>query len=76
MKWKTHKPEPEPKDGDVRTITKFSLFPRKCVDGYTRWLEYVWVTEEFKDVIFYDCYECGWKEIEVTGVETYEEPFL
>lgn len=39
MRWKKKFKE-YPKDGDVRIITKFLLFPR-YVDGEYRWLEVV-----------------------------------
>lgn len=43
MKWKTPY---EPKPGDTSIIKEFALFPRKCDDGSTRWLE--WVISQYR----------------------------
>lgn len=44
MKWKT---TPLPSDGDVRTRTKFALFPVELDNGYTVWLEIYTVIERY-----------------------------
>jgi hypothetical protein len=45
MRWKTIK-HPEANDRRERVI--FALVPRRCVDGFTRWLCFINVTEEWK----------------------------
>jgi len=46
MKWKTSDTTP-PKLGDTYRRDIFSLLPRDCSDGYTRWLERVTIAMKF-----------------------------
>jgi hypothetical protein len=67
MKWKTKK---KPKNNDERERVIFAVLPRKCEDGYTRWLQYVKISERFTS--FYSeggmhSYE-GWDEYAVEGL--------
>lgn len=55
MRWKTpqlEKPVETPGKQLARII--FALWPHDCEDGYTRWLEYIHVIEEFKTVCSFE----------------------
>jgi hypothetical protein len=38
MKWLTFPPDPIPY-GSLRSVRKFAWWPKRCIDGYTVWLE-------------------------------------
>lgn len=59
MKWTT------PKKNDQRTRIIFAIFPRICSDGYTRWLERVFIRERYDDGYS----DSGWTELEVNPIE-------
>ncbi len=44
MRWKT---ELKPNTGDKRLTQYYAFMPTDTDDGYTVWLEYYWVEEEF-----------------------------
>jgi hypothetical protein len=56
MKWRTQVPEPELplKKGRTRIRMIFCLWPAECVDGYTRWLEKIWIKEIVIEKIEYE----------------------
>jgi len=47
MKWKTHKPPLEPVHGQIRYCMRFAWLPEEAEDGYTYWLEVVYVKESY-----------------------------
>jgi hypothetical protein len=44
MRWKT---EQKPNTGDTRLTQYYAFLPIDTDDGYTVWLEYYWVEEQF-----------------------------
>lgn len=56
MKWRTRK------SGDTRTRRLFALIPRPCEDGYTRWLEWLDVSEVLHDGYDGRSVLCWWWE--------------
>lgn len=50
MKWKSTPAISQPFIGQIRVRTRFAFLPRQCEDGYTRWLERVVATEEYRTV--------------------------
>jgi hypothetical protein len=42
MQWPTKPDPPKPNYGVSRIVEVFAIFPIKCQDGVTRWLEWVW----------------------------------
>ena len=46
MKWQT-KIKPQSQLGELRTVERFALFPRKLDDGYTVWLEIYNVDQKY-----------------------------
>jgi len=68
MKWKT-KNKLSPKVGDIRYVKHFALFPERCSDGLTVWLQWYWKQQEYQLIsiegygwampTFYE--HCKWK---------------
>jgi len=65
MKWKS---ERQPRNKDERERIIFAILPRKCEDGYTRWLEHIKISERFvKSANESGEYE-GWDEYAAEGL--------
>jgi len=65
MRWRTPVPKPTPRHGDRRERRIFALWPRRCQDGYTRWLTPV-ILEQW----YFDGGVWGvWETDAVRGVE-------
>jgi hypothetical protein len=64
MKWL---PESEPAIGQIRIRQIFAILPHKCIDGYVRWLEPIWMEEKYTTSFDWDS---GW---EVQGYFVYTE---
>lgn len=71
MRWKSRPERPEPYVGQIRQRMGFAFLPRKCEDGYTRWLQWLFVVEEFtrvrRDHIFGYDYPKRWVAFKVVA---------
>jgi hypothetical protein len=61
MKWKN----PNPKDGDVRIIKRFALFPINTPHE-TRWLEFVRIEQRYEG---YNWADDGWQNTQFIDSE-------
>lgn len=60
MRWKT---EIAPKAGDTQVNSYFAVIPKQLSDGYTVWLEWYNVKEEWIET-YGDYHGPYWKEVE------------
>ena len=63
MRWITPEPTSGPSMGDTRERVIFAIRPRRCDDGFTRWLVPLRVTERYTWWPDWDNGHFYWKEV-------------